>query len=1298
VRSDGVRPGLAWHAVRGWAQRTDDDVARQVAQELGLPEPGAEELLEEEMEALGRSGATGSRSSKRARRDRIVYVDGHAVLRLNNYSLQGGEPSVFNSELGAQAPMAAPRAYAPSAGKRKKLKGAALKSKGKAPMSGDENARQGHNKMVDVARAALAPRRATFLEAHIAALEPFVSAATITHIRRMAAAAPKAGKAPPPPVHGPPAQITATLRPHQQEGLRWLSHMFHSGVNAILADEMGLGKTLQTICLLAHLKFDRKTGGPHLVVCPLSVLSSWVNELKRWCPALRVVRLHSSDEAERARLRREVVTDPSAFDVAVTTYDMVVSANFGQALTSKLHWRCLVLDEGHKAKNEATQVAQALRKVAVNAQYTLLLTGTPLQNNLRELWALLNLLHPDIFTDASPFDNAFKIGGKTHTIDAAALGRAHHLLRPFCLRRTKSEVEVSLPPKVETRVMCPLTEAQTFWYRRLLLKDSALLQRAEAGEGEGAGGASANGDWRRLQNLVMQLRTCCNHPFLFPGAHPERGVGAEELAAASGKLKVLDRLLSRLKASGHRVVLFSQFTSMLDILGEFLTLRGYAYARLDGSTNRVQRTVDIMQYNRPGSPLFVFLLSTKAGGLGVNLQSADTCILYDSDWNPQVDAQAMARVHRIGAYSPNAPLPSTHRPARCSHPRHTGQTKPVAVFRLVTAGTVEERMVQRAEKKLYLDTMVHRGGGGGGAGPSSTVVPGAEGAEGGAAEEEDGALDGNELLATLKFGADALFRSDAGAEPSEEELDALCDRSAGGDARRAALGEQRLDASAAKSVADFRGDGQPLSTFVLCGEDFTQQRAKAQQGGQDELAGIAAEFLERSQRERKSTTTMVDGFAVKRANMYSMEAGEPSVFQSETAAVEAPDAQQQQADDGKRHMERAGRDYPHADVCQVCWTDGTLYCCDQCPAAYHAECVGETAKALERANPWACPHHACSVCARKAAAAGGLLFRCECCASAFCEDHLPEDVITNGRIVGECARFQRLGQTHPAQACFIHCTLDCAEFAAAGFNGLDAPPPLAPGADAFDYVSQGAPWHEPGDDALLVPTPTGRIKQLPSASYSDLKNFLYGVRGSKFLVPVRGKVYVLEDIKIRDCTPALRDAITASVYAEVRTALQQGLAPERRPQAASQPAWNAPKFVPSVRREQAAAVQMAAGGLAPGALLPDRKRDRVCWTPEEEAALRSAVAAHGVEKWALVRSAAGAAIHPKRTAHDLKIKWRAMLAKAERNAASGGDAAEEEEEEDEQEASDAGEDEDEGRDGGPSDEPVQEVAMAAEEP
>jgi hypothetical protein len=623
--------------------------------------------------------------------------------------------------------------------------------------------------------------------------------------------------------------------------------------------------------------------------------------------------------------------------------------------------------------------------------------------------------------------------------------------------------------------------------------------------------------------------------------------------------------------------------------------------------------------------------------------------LFDSDWNPQVDAQAMARVHRIG------------------------QTKPVAVFRLVTTGTVEERMVQRAEKKLYLDTMVHRGGG-------DAAATGANGEEAGPS--------GAELLATLKFGADALFRTEAGAEPSEEELDALCDRTPGGDARRAALGA-RLDAAAARSAADFEGSGAPLSTFMLHGEDFSGARAAAARAGADDMARIAAEFAERSARSRTSTTVVIDGFAVKRANMYSLAQGEPSVFERE--ADEAARGGKSAGADTQRRLERPGRDYPHIDLCLVCWSDGTLFCCDQCPAAYHAECVGETPKALERANPWACPHHACSTCGRKAAAAGGLIFRCECCASSFCEDHMPEDVVAEGRIVGECARFVRLGQTHPAQACFIHCSADCAAFAAGGYGGLlargvtaggaggsggaggahedDAEALAAENAAALaDYASHGTPWHQPGDDALSLNSAAGKAKPLPQASYSDLKNYLAGVRGAKFRVKARGKWHVLDEIKIRLAPPGLRDALTAAVYGHVREALREGLLPERRVNAASAatPAWNVHSFATAPRRER----NVASGGPPPGMLLPDIKRERVLWTPAEEAALRAAVKTHGRD-WSAVRAAAGDALHPKRTGGDCKIKWRMLRAKDE-----AGSEPEEDEEEGEGDAAANGSDAD----------------------
>jgi SWI/SNF-related matrix-associated actin-dependent regulator of chromatin subfamily A member 5 len=408
----------------------------------------------------------------------------------------------------------------------------------------------------------------------------------------------------------------------------------------------------------------------------------------------------------------------------------------------------------------------------------------------------------------------------------------------------------------------------------------------------------------------------------------------------------------------------------------------------------------LRQFNRPDSPLFLFLACTRAGGLGINLQSADTVVIFDSDWNPQMDEQAMARVHRIG------------------------QTRPVTVLRLVTGGTVEERMLQRAQRKLYLDAVVARGAGLRGAGAEDADAD-AEGEE-----EEEGAVaapaGAASLAETLRFGADAIFATPAGRPPSDEELEALLDRSAGGAARRAALEGHR--AAAAVTHAAIAAAPPPLSAYVLQGQDLAPAARKL--GLHERRAAEAAKLVLDAPRERTRTCTVVDGFAVKRANLYTMQAGEPSVWGREAAGA-APAAR-------KKGGQVAGRDYGHSDTCQVCWDGGELYCCDWCPAAYHAACLppdGVPPADGGRRALWACPHHRCAECARGPAASGGLLFRCEACADAFCEDHLPATVLLRPeRLVDKCARFQALGQAHPDTAAFIRCSDECDAFAAAGFS------------------------------------------------------------------------------------------------------------------------------------------------------------------------------------------------------------------------------------------------------------------------
>lgn len=311
---------------------------------------------------------------------------------------------------------------------------------------------------------------------------------------------------------------------------------------------------------------------------------------------------------------------------------------------------------GHIIRNEETQIAETVRKL--HSQWILLLTGTPIQNNLHELYSLLNFLHPDIFVNSSKFDKCFDLSNH-HIIDKKLLLKVHSMLKPFMLRRLKADVEKSVPPKVEKKILCPMTPMQSLWYKRFLLKESAVLMHMEHEYNAAiAAAAEANKEaiasdsasavpqsrWRRLMALFIQLRKVCNHPFLFPEADPLPGATNDSIISSAGKLQVLDKILMQLAANKHRVVIFSQFTGVLDILSDYLNFRGYRFCRLDGSTNRVQRQVHINSFNAPNSPIFIFIMSTRAGGLGVNLQTADTVVLYDSDWNPQADLQAMARV------------------------------------------------------------------------------------------------------------------------------------------------------------------------------------------------------------------------------------------------------------------------------------------------------------------------------------------------------------------------------------------------------------------------------------------------------------------------------------------------------------------------------------------------------------------------------------------------------------------------------------------------------------------------------
>ncbi|KAH1046459.1 hypothetical protein J1N35_037243 [Gossypium stocksii] len=501
-----------------------------------------------------------------------------------------------------------------------------------------------------------------------------------------------------------PSCIQGKMRDYQLAGLNWLIRLYENGINGILADEMGLGKTLQTISLMGYLHEYRGITGPHMVVAPKSTLGNWMNEIRRFCPVLRAVKFLGNPE-ERRYIREELLV-AGKFDVCVTSFEMAIKE---KSALRRFSWRYIIIDEAHRIKNENSLLSKTMR--LYNTNYRLLITGTPLQNNLHELWSLLNFLLPEIFSSAETFDEWFQISGENDQQEVVQ--QLHKVLRPFLLRRLKSDVEKGLPPKKETILKVGMSQMQKQYYRALLQKDLEVV--------------NAGGERKRLLNIAMQLRKCCNHPYLFQGAEPGPPyTTGDHLITNAGKMVLLDKLLPKLKERDSRVLIFSQMTRLLDILEDYLMFRGYLYCRIDGNTGGEDRDASIESFNKPGSEKFVFLLSTRAGGLGINLATADVVILYDSDWNPQVDLQAQDRAHRIG------------------------QKKEVQVFRFCTEYTIEEKVIERAYKKLALDALVIQ--------------------QGRLAEQKT--VNKDELLQMVRFGAEMVFSS-KDSTITDEDIDRI---------------------------------------------------------------------------------------------------------------------------------------------------------------------------------------------------------------------------------------------------------------------------------------------------------------------------------------------------------------------------------------------------------------------------------------------------------------------------------------------------------------------------------------------
>ncbi|KAF1747765.1 hypothetical protein GCK72_024231 [Caenorhabditis remanei] len=473
---------------------------------------------------------------------------------------------------------------------------------------------------------------------------------------------------------------TMKLKPYQLKGLEWMVSLYNNNLNGILADEMGLGKTIQTIAFITYLMEIKKTSGPFLVIVPLSTIPNWQNEFDKWAPNVHLIVFKGNKENRKAN---EPVIKSGKFNVLLTTFEYVIRE---KALLGKLRWKYMMIDEGHRLKNQHCKLTEMLN-TRFQCQRRLLITGTPLQNKLPELWALLNFLLPTIFSSCSTFEQWFnapfeKTGEKVELTSEETMliiRRLHKVLRPFLLRRLKKEVESELPDKMEFVVKCEMSGLQKVLYKHM---QKGLLLDGKTNTGS-----------RSLMNTMVHLRKLCNHPFLFNNVEDScksfwnsKFITATDLYRVSGKLELLDRILPKLRATGHRVLMFFQMTAMMTVVEDYLAGGTINYLRLDGSTKPDERGALLDKFNAPNSKYFLFMLSTRAGGLGLNLQTADTVIIFDSDWNPHQDMQAQDRAHRIG------------------------QKAEVRVFRLITSNSVEEKILASARFKLNVDEKVIQAG------------------------------------------------------------------------------------------------------------------------------------------------------------------------------------------------------------------------------------------------------------------------------------------------------------------------------------------------------------------------------------------------------------------------------------------------------------------------------------------------------------------------------------------------------------------------------------------------------------
>lgn len=528
------------------------------------------------------------------------------------------------------------------------------------------------------------------------------------------------------------------LKNYQQVGINWLSLLYKDKLSCILADEMGLGKTLQVIAFLAHLK-ELGEAGPHLVVCPASTLENWLREFTRFCPQMRIEAYYGGQN-ERHEIRESIEAAPGSFDVMVTTYNLATGHKADTGFLKSMGFNVVVYDEGHLLKNSQSERYNKLMKLRAN--FRVLLTGTPLQNNLRELISLLSFILPRLFTEnRDDLLEVFKFKAKATTdesdkskddlLSEQRIRKAKTMMQPFVMRRRKEQVLAHLPAKTHEVLKCEMTDRQREIYRTQMKRNKRGLKSAkdQVDEQQALKKKEQREAGKQLDNVLMQLRKAALHPLLFRELYTEeklrqmaKAIMNEEVYKKanetyifedmqvmndfeldrlcrqfpvtlgefllddsayheSGKIRALVKLLEEAIKKGDRILLFSQFTQVLDIIQRVLDLMEVKHIRMDGQTP-VEARQDLIDQYHENEELKVFLLSTKAGGFGINLAVANVVVVFDLSFNPHDDKQAEDRAHRVG------------------------QTRPVHVYRMITQDTIEENILDLANTKLALDKQV----------------------------------------------------------------------------------------------------------------------------------------------------------------------------------------------------------------------------------------------------------------------------------------------------------------------------------------------------------------------------------------------------------------------------------------------------------------------------------------------------------------------------------------------------------------------------------------------------------------